>query len=78
MKKVSDKFDTLDAKLDHLEGKRGQLRQVPCRSSTSPFWFFKVVQTDLKQQTLSHEATTPLGRLNQVMPFASNSEEENV
>jgi hypothetical protein len=28
MKKVTDKFDTLDNKLDDLESKRGQLRQV--------------------------------------------------
>lgn len=28
MKKVSDKFDALDTKLDDLESKRGQLRQV--------------------------------------------------
>ena len=31
MKKVSDKFDSLDDKLDDLETKRGQLRQVLCR-----------------------------------------------
>ncbi len=29
MQKVTDKFDTLDNKLDDLESKRGQLRQVP-------------------------------------------------
>ena len=28
MKQVTDKFDALDSKLDHLETKRGQLRQV--------------------------------------------------
>ena len=28
MKKVSDKFDALDTKLDDLESKRSQLRQV--------------------------------------------------
>jgi chromosome segregation ATPase len=28
MKRVSDKFDALDTKLDDLESKRGQLRQV--------------------------------------------------
>ena len=30
MKKVSDKFDSLDDKLDDLETKRGQLSQVLC------------------------------------------------
>lgn len=38
MKKVSDKFDDLDNKLDDLESKRGQLRQVfpsPCHRPLS-------------------------------------------
>jgi hypothetical protein len=43
MKKVSDRFDSLDNKLDDLETKRGQLRQVSASAAAAAAAVIEVI-----------------------------------